>query len=246
MAGRRRADGSPLFLGSISISGRLFFEQTMNIGDCYQILGLGSNATIAEVKSSYRRLARQYHPDVNPGNDRSQEQFIQINQAYQNLIHWLAQNSQQIAGIPAPQSAENSPTESRQKSPQPAASNPTPQVGAIHESPLQFQHHPNLSELEKLLKQRGYVQLQQLLKYQRFARAIALVEGLVQRIPQDTEVRQWQAITYQRMGRYLIDMGEFEKAQIYLKKAIRTDPLNRSLLSEIQKDFWRLQALVSS
>jgi tetratricopeptide (TPR) repeat protein len=215
----------------------------MNIGECYQILGLSSNATISEVKSSYRRLARQYHPDVNPGNSRSQEQFIQINQAYQNLIHWLAQNSQQIAGIPAPPSAENSPTEPRQKSPQPAATNPTPQ--ATNQS-ANFQHHPNLSEFEKLLKQRAYVQLQQLLKYQRFARAIALVEGLVQRIPQDTEVRQWQAITYQRMGRYLIDMGEFEKAQIYLKKAIKTDPLNRSLLSEIQKDFWRLQTLVSS
>jgi len=229
----------------------------MNIGDCYQILGLSSNATIAEVKNSYRRLARQYHPDVNPGNSRSQEQFIQINQAYQNLIHWLAQNSQQIAGIPAPpsaanspteprQKAANSPTEPRQKADQPAASNPTPEVGAIHESPLQFQHHPNLSEFDKLLKQRAYVQLQQLLKYQRFARAIALVEGLVQRIPQDKEVRQWQAITYQRMGRYLIDMGDFEKAQIYLKKAIKTDPLNRSLLSEIQKDFWRLQNLVPS
>jgi tetratricopeptide (TPR) repeat protein len=215
----------------------------MNIGDCYQILGLGSNATIAEVKNSYRRLARQYHPDVNPGNSRSQEQFIQINQAYQNLIHWLAQNSQQIAEIPAPQSAENSRTEPRQKSAEPAATNPTPE--AINQ-PTNFQHHPNLSEFEKLLKQRAYLQLQQLLKSQRLARAIALAEGLVQRIPQDTEVRQWLAITYQRMGRYLIDLGEFEKAQIYLKKAIRTDPLNRSLLSEIQKDFWRLQTLVTS
>ncbi len=218
----------------------------MNIGDCYQILGLGSNATLAEVKNSYRRLARQYHPDVNPGNSRSQEQFIQINQAYQNLIHWLAQNSQQIARIPAPSSAENSPTEPRQKSPQPAATNPTPQVRANRESPLQFQHHPNLSEFDKLLKQRAYVQLQQLLKSQRFARAIVLAEGLVQRIPQDTEVRQWQAITYQRMGRYLIDIGEFEKAQIYLKKAIRTAPLNRSFLSEFQKDFWRLQTCLSN
>jgi len=236
----------PYFYAALLYPGGFFFEQTMNIGDCYQILGLSSNATIAEVKNSYRRLARQYHPDVNPGNSRSQEQFIQINQAYQNLIHWLAQNSQQIAGIPAPQSAENSPTETRQKAAQPAASNPTPEVGAIHESPLQFQHHPNLSEFDKLLKQRAYVQLQQLLKYQRFARAIALVEGLVQRIPQDTEVRQWQAITYQRMGRYLIDMGDFEKAQIYLKKAIKTDPLNRSLLSEIQKEFRRLQTLVPS
>ncbi len=213
----------------------------MNIGECYQILGLRVDATLAEIKSAYRRLARQYHPDMNPGSSRSEEQFIQISQAYHHLAHWLAQNSQQVAGIPAPPAAENSPAQPRPA--QPAAENSTSQ--ASNQS-AKFQHHPNLSELDKLLKQRAYVRLQQLLKSQRFAWAIALVEGLVQRIPQDMEVRQWQAITYQRMGRYLIDIGEFEKAQIYLKKAIKTAPLNRSLLSEVQKDFWRLKNLVPS
>lgn len=193
----------------------------MNIGECYQILGVSDGATLTEVKSSYRRLARQYHPDVNPGNARSHEQFIQINQAYQSLISWLDKNRQ-----------------TEVKTPQTSESKTRTQVA---NQPANFYHHPKLSEFDKLLKQKAYLQLQQLLKYKRFPRAIALVEGLVQRIPQDTEIRQWQAITYQRMGRYLIDVGEFDKANIYLKKAIRTDPLNRSLLSEVKKDLWRLQ-----
>lgn len=221
-----------------------FLHETMNIGECYQILGISSAATLAEVKSSYRRLARQYHPDVNPGNSRSHEQFIQINQAYQNLTHWLEQNGQPIAKQ-SPQPSENypktSPKTTEPKTPPPSAQkNSRTQVA---NPAANFSHHPNLSEFDKLLKQKAYLQLQQLLKYRRFARAIALIEGLVQRIPQDTEVRQWQAITYQRMGRYLIDIGEFEKAKIYLKKSIRTDPLNRSLLSEVKREFWRLQTL---
>jgi len=211
----------------------------MNIGKCYQILGVSAGATLTEVKSSYRRLARQYHPDVNPGNARSHEQFIQINQAYQNLTGWLAQNPQPAIEISPPPS-ENCPE--IKKTPQPTQPTKTHQTA---KKSANFYHHPNLSEFDKLLKQKAYLQLQQLLKHQRFARAIALIEGLVQRIPQDTEVRQWQAITYQRMGRYLIDIGEFDKAQIYLKKAIRTDPLNRSLLSEVKRDFWRLQTLVA-
>lgn len=215
----------------------------MNIGECYQVLGVSSSATLTEVKSCYRRLARRYHPDANPGNARSHEQFIQLNQAYQNLIRWLEQNGQPIGVKTSPQPSENFPKTTKTQSPKASEPKNTPQQ---ENPPANFYHHPNLSEFDKLLKQRAYLQLQQLLKYQRFARAIALVEGLVQRIPQDTEVRQWQAITYQRMGRYLIDIGEFDKAKIYLKKAIRTDPLNRSLLSEVKRDFWRLQTLVSS
>lgn len=225
----------------------------MNIGECYQILGISSAATLAEVKSSYRRLARQYHPDVNPGNARSHEQFIQINQAYQNLTHWLEQHGQPIAVKTSPQPSENftktveintpSTSEVRTNRQQTTTQTQPNTNQQTIEQPANFSHHPNLSEFDKLLKQRAYLQLQQLLKYRRFARAIALVEGLVQRIPQDTEVRQWQAITYQRMGRYLIDIGDFEKAKIYLKKSIRTDPLNRSLLSEVKRDFWRLQTL---
>lgn len=215
----------------------------MNIGECYQILGVRSGATLAEVKSSYRRLARRYHPDVNPGNVRSHEQFIQINQAYQDLISWLEQNAHSVVTT-SPPPADSSPKTTEIPTPQPSQPSEPNTTTQTTNQTANFYHHPNLSEFDKLLKQRAYLQLQQLLKYKRFARAIALVEGLVQRIPQDAEVRQWQAITYQRMGRYLIDIAEFDKAKIYLKKAIRTDPLNRSLLSEVKRDFWRLQHLV--
>jgi tetratricopeptide (TPR) repeat protein len=82
-----------------------------------------------------------------------------------------------------------------------------------------------------------------LLKYRRFARAIALVEGLAQRIPQDPEVRQWQAIAYQSWGRHLVNERQLDKARIYLKKALRTDPHNRSLWAEVERDFRRIEQI---
>jgi curved DNA-binding protein len=51
--------------------------------DYYRILGVPSNASEAEIKKSYRKLAMQYHPDRNPGKEKwANEKFKEINEAY--------------------------------------------------------------------------------------------------------------------------------------------------------------------
>jgi curved DNA-binding protein len=51
----------------------------------YEILGVRSDATPEEIKKEFRSLARQYHPDMNPGDETSEEKFKQINEAYDIL-----------------------------------------------------------------------------------------------------------------------------------------------------------------
>lgn len=57
----------------------------MDFKDYYQILGVAPDADEKTIKATYRKLARQYHPDVNPNNKEAAEQFKAINEAYQVL-----------------------------------------------------------------------------------------------------------------------------------------------------------------
>ncbi len=50
--------------------------------DYYEVLGIGRDASQDEVKKAFRKLARKYHPDVNPGDKPSEEKFKGINEAY--------------------------------------------------------------------------------------------------------------------------------------------------------------------
>jgi len=57
----------------------------MEYKDYYKILGVSKDASQKEIKRAYRRLARKYHPDVNPGDKSAQERFKEINEAYEVL-----------------------------------------------------------------------------------------------------------------------------------------------------------------
>ena len=187
----------------------------MGLADYYRTLGLRTGASFDEVKAAYRKLARKYHPDVNPDDQRAKDRFIKVTKAYEALVEVFQ---------PEEPVKDNEPEEEPEE-----------------EAPSPVQTNPGLSAHEQKLKQDSYVQLQTLLKQQKYPRAIALVEGLAQRITQDPEVRQWQAITYQRWGRELINQGQIGKARIYLDKALKTDPLNKALWVEINRDFQSIE-----
>jgi molecular chaperone DnaJ len=53
--------------------------------DYYAILGISRGASEKEIKQAYRKLARQYHPDVNPGDKSAEAKFKEINEAYEVL-----------------------------------------------------------------------------------------------------------------------------------------------------------------
>lgn len=53
--------------------------------DYYSLLGVGKTAPEKEIKSAYRKLARKYHPDVNPGDKAAEDKFKEISEAYEVL-----------------------------------------------------------------------------------------------------------------------------------------------------------------
>ncbi|SDG67235.1 curved DNA-binding protein [Psychroflexus sediminis] len=58
---------------------------TMEFIDYYKILGLSKKATEKEIKAAYRKLARKYHPDLNPNNQEAETKFKQVSEAYEVL-----------------------------------------------------------------------------------------------------------------------------------------------------------------
>lgn len=57
----------------------------MEYQDYYKTLGVEKNATEAEIKKAYRKLAMKYHPDQNPGDKTAEDKFKDLNEAYQVL-----------------------------------------------------------------------------------------------------------------------------------------------------------------
>jgi len=57
----------------------------MEYKDYYKTLGVSKNADKSEIKKAYRKLARQYHPDVNQGDKAAEEKFKEVNEAYEVL-----------------------------------------------------------------------------------------------------------------------------------------------------------------
>ena len=56
-----------------------------NKRDYYEVLGISKGASEEEIKKAYKKLARKYHPDMNPGDKEAEEKFKEINEANEVL-----------------------------------------------------------------------------------------------------------------------------------------------------------------
>ena len=57
-----------------------------NKRDYYEVLGIEKNASDAEIKKAYRKMAQKYHPDMNPGDKEAEAKFKEVNEAHEEIL----------------------------------------------------------------------------------------------------------------------------------------------------------------
>lgn len=214
----------------------------MHQSECYRLLGLPRNASWDDIKVAYRRLARKYHPDMNRDDPAAAEKFRFVQEAYQIL-------KDVEAGVLPKQSTppRSSPSQSapHSKAPPPPKSSPQPQKQPakvkIEVKNVTHNVDPINSDPELKLKLDTLHRLQDLLKQRKYVVAIAIAEGMRERFPKSPEVVHWQAVAYHRYSNELILGGKLREAEVYLTKALSTDPGNRELCFEVRRDLERIK-----
>jgi hypothetical protein len=216
----------------------------MHQSECYRLLGLPRNASWDDIKVAYRRLARKYHPDMNRDDPAAAEKFRFVQEAYQIL-------KDVEAGVLPKQSTppRSSPSQStpHSKAPPPKSS-PQPQKQPtkvkIEVKNVTYNVDPINSDPELKLKLDTLHRLQDLLKQRKYVVAIAIAEGMRERFPKSPEVVHWQAVAYHRYSNELILGGKLREAEVYLTKALSTDPGNRELCFEVRRDLERVKGML--
>ena len=216
----------------------------MHLSECYRLLGVPRNATLDDIKVAYRRLASKYHPDVNQNDPTATDKFRLVQEAYKMLKD--SDKEDLTKELFAKKATTNtSPSQSAPPPPKatpPSKPQPHPKI-KIEVKQVNNQVDPINSDPELKLKLDMLRRVQDLLKQKKYVVAIAVVEGMSERFPNSPEVIHWKAVTYHRWSSELILAGKLREAEIYLNKALNTDPKNRELSFEVKRDLERVQML---
>jgi DnaJ domain len=188
----------------------------ITIKKSYALLGLKPSASVAEIKTIYRQMAKEIHPDLNPHDPTARDRFYTLNQAYQLLLSTRAITDRVDA-------------------------DDRDLVDAVR---VNYVVDPPLSPQDLQLKQEVFESLEKLIRQENFAKAVSVIDLLVRVVPDRPEILKKQSEIYFKYAQDLVNRRtQLTLARKYLKASLKIDPHNQQRWQAVDRQFNRIERL---
>jgi DnaJ domain len=190
----------------------------------YQLFRLNPSASIAEIKTIYRQMAKAIHPDLNPNDPTARDRFNSLNQAYQLLLVAAQLTVDNIDIDTEPELNHNSQTTTSVR--------------------VSYVVDPPLSPKDLQLKIEVFDSLDKLIRQGNFTKAVTVVDMLVRVIPNCNEIFKKQSEVYFKYAQELVNQrAQLNLARTYLKASLKIDPHNQQRWQAVNREFNRIERL---
>jgi tetratricopeptide (TPR) repeat protein len=189
----------------------------------YTLFGLQPSASIEEIKTIYRQMAKEIHPDLNPDDPTARDRFYTLNQAYQLLISAHSVDTQQ--DVDPSDTAAHSDRVERVR--------------------VNYVVDPPLSPPDLQLKQEVFENLEKLIRQENFEKAVSVIDLLVRVVPDRPEILKKQSEIYFKYAQDLVNRRtRLNLARTYLKTSLKLDPHNQQRWQAVERQFNRIERLL--
>jgi tetratricopeptide (TPR) repeat protein len=202
-------------------------RSNITIEKSYELFGLTRSASIDEIKSTYRQMAKAIHPDLNPNDATALDRFNTLNQAYQLLLD-AAQSVSNIDSEATTRAAVNENMDAK--------------VDSVR---VTYIVDPPLSPKDLQLKQEIFASLEKLLRQGEFKQAVTTIDLLVRVIPNRNEIVKKQSEVYFKYAQELVNgRRQLSLARTYLKESLKLTPHDRQRWEAVNREFNRIERLL--
>lgn len=194
----------------------------MDLETALGLLELPRDFDPSQVKQQYRQRAKSCHPDLCPGDGAATQQFQALSLAYVYLLRQLEPSNQ----------PDHQPSTAVERPANPETGFARPTDPATASGPLNQQ--------ERLLRDKHLEQIKGMVRAGKLLQAIAAIDALIQRLPQDPSLKPRKGWIYYGHARLLLRQGHFVQANKYLKAALKLAPGDRSLWHRVEEIYANL------
>lgn len=192
----------------------------ITLEESYKLFGLQPSASIEEIKTIYRQMAKEIHPDLNPDDPTARDRFSTLNQAYQRLISARPIDPQQDVDV-----SEGGERSERVR--------------------VNYVVDPPLSPPDLKLKQEVFENLEKLIRQENFEKAVSVIDLLARVVPDRPEISKKQSEIYFKYAQDLVNRRtRLNLARTYLKASLKLDPHSQQRWQAVERQFNRIERLL--